>query len=111
MPAEIVTDDSAISTGEIAAINHLHRAATTKADEARQKAQEAAHYALLCGTRLEALKASCGHGEWGKLFSPRQIGTKSGSGSDLVLEFSLRTADKYIEVAKRIRLEDRKSVV
>lgn len=107
--AEIVTDDSTLAAAEIHAINRFHRAATTKADEARTLAQEAAHYALLCGTRLEALKASCGYGEWGKLFSPRQIGTKPGSGSDLVLEFSLRTADKYIEVAKRIRLEQKLS--
>lgn len=105
--AEIVTDSQATlaSASEIAAINSFHRAATTKADEARAKAQEAAHYALLCGLRLEALKQSCQHGEWGQFFSPRQIGTKPGSGSDLVLDFSLRTADKYIEVAKRIRIE------
>lgn len=105
--AEIVTDDATLTTAavEIDAINRFHRAATTAADAARAKAEEASHYAILCGTRLEALKNSCQHGQWGQFFSPRQIGTKPGNGSDLVLDFSIRTADKYIEVAKRIRAE------
>jgi hypothetical protein len=105
--AEIVTDEGTLTTAavEIDAINRFHRAATNAANAARAKAEEASHYAILCGTRLEALKNSLPHGEWGRIFSPRQIGTKLESGSDLVLEFSIRTADKYIEVAKRIRAE------
>jgi len=106
--AEIVTDDATLTVNaaaEIDAINRFHRAATSAADAARAKAEEASHYAILCGTRLEALKNSCEHGQWGQLFSPRQIGHKSESVSDLVLDFSIRTADRYIEVAKRIRAE------
>jgi hypothetical protein len=108
--AEIVTDSPATlaSTSEIAAINSFHRAATTKADEARAKAQEAAHYALLCGLRLEALKQSCQHGEWGQLFPKKGKNLTSNSaqiGECAEFEFSQDTASRYIEVAKRIRIE------
>lgn len=108
--AEIVTDDTALSTSaaEIHDINRFHRAATIKADEARQKAQEATHYAILCGTRLEALKASCEHGQWGKLFAkkPKNLTSNSAQNGECAeFEFSQDTASRYIEVAKRIRIE------
>lgn len=106
---EIVTDLPSITAAQIASINSFHRQANAAADAARAKAQEASHFAVLAGIRLEALKSSLPHGEWGRLFDARQIGTTRGNGSDLVLDFSVRTADKYIELAKRLRLEQQLS--
>jgi hypothetical protein len=105
---EIVTDLPA--TAEIAAINSFHRQANAAADAARAKAQEASHFAVLAGIRLQALKTSLPHGAWGRLFEPRQIGHKSESVSDLVLDFSIRTADRYIELSRRLSLEQNISV-
>jgi hypothetical protein len=103
---EIVTDDdTSLAASEILAINRFHRAATTAADAARAKAEEASHYAILCGTRLEALKNSLPHGGWTHLFMGNQTRHKSESVSCLELDFSQRTAERYIEVAKRIRAE------
>jgi hypothetical protein len=112
--AEIVTDSptTLASASEISAINSFHRAATTKADEARTKAQEAAHYALLCGLRLETLKQACPHGEWGQLFAKKGKNLTSNSAQIrecAEFEFSQDTATRYIEVAKRIRLEQQLS--
>jgi hypothetical protein len=109
--AEIITATPA-AAAEIAAINHFHRAATARADEARAKAQEASHYALLCGTRLEALKSTCQHGQWGQLFTKRPKNLTANSahiGECAEFEFSEDTAARYIEVARRIRLEQQLS--
>jgi hypothetical protein len=90
---------------EIATINRYHQAATTAADEARSKAEEASHFALLAGTLLEDLQASTAHGEWGKLFTGREGRLLTSNGNHgCHFEFSSETARKYIEVAKRIRL-------
>jgi hypothetical protein len=107
--AEVVTDlptEHAAPIGEIAAINRYHRRANEAADEARAKAQEASHFALLAGTLLEDLKASTPHGEWGKLFeaAPRRLGSNSNQ-TPKWLEFGQETARKYIELARRIRQE------
>lgn len=91
---------------EIATINRYHQRATSAADEARTKAEEASHFALLAGTLLEDLQISTAHGEWGKLFTDsgtRLLGSNANHGSHF--DFSSRTALKYIEVAKRIRAE------
>ena len=91
---------------EIAAINRYHQAATSAADEARSKAEEASHFALLAGTLLEDLQASTAHGEWGKLFTDagRRLGTSSNANHGCHFEFGSETARKYIEVARRIRV-------
>jgi len=83
---------------EITAINNYHRAATGAAEAARQKAEEASHFALLAGTLLEDLHAATPHGEWGGLFIPN-------SNHGWNFEFGQETARKYIEVAKRIRMD------
>lgn len=90
---------------EIATINRYHNAATSAADEARSKAEEASHFALLAGTLLEDLQASTAHGEWGKLFTGREGRLLTSNGNHgCHFEFSSETARKYMEVAKRIRL-------
>lgn len=97
-----------VPLAEISAINNYHRRATTAADAARQKAEEASHFALLAGTLLEDLHASTPHGEWGKFFPSaayRLTSNANQNGEWLAFEFSEETARKYIEVAKRIRME------
>lgn len=91
---------------EITTINRYHQAATSAADEARSKAEEASHYALLAGTLLEDLQQSSPHGEWGKLFNDsarRNLTSNDNHGCHF--DFSSETARKYIEVAKRIRAD------
>lgn len=90
---------------EITAINNYHRRATGAAEAARSAAEEASHFALLAGTLLEDLKASTPHGEWGKLFSGRKNPNSAQIGECAEFDFSLDTASRYIEVAKRIRLD------
>jgi hypothetical protein len=91
---------------EITAINNYHRRATGAAEAARAHAEEASHFALLAGTLLEDLQASTAHGEWGKLFTDagRRLGD-SNANHGCHFDFSSETARKYIEVAKRIRLD------
>lgn len=101
LPPEGTSADSR----EIAAINGLHRRATGLAEEARSKAEEATHFALLCGTRLEALKASVPHGEWGTLFNDQRNPNVAHIGECATFEFSSFTARRYMEVAKRIRMD------
>jgi hypothetical protein len=91
---------------EIATINRYHQRATNAADEARSKAEEASHFALLAGTLLEDLQISTAHGEWGKLFTGREGRLLTSNGNHgCHFDFSSETARKYIEVAKRIRAE------
>lgn len=90
---------------EIAAINRYHHRATSAADDARAKAEEASHFALLAGTLLEDLQASTAHGEWGKLFVDRKSPNAAQIGECAAFDFSVDTARRYIEVAKRIRAE------
>lgn len=90
---------------EITAINRYHNAAISAADEARTKAEEASHFALLAGTLLEDLRNSTPHGGWEGLFSHSDLTpNRNQIGKWFGFEFSSRTALKYIEVAKRIRL-------
>lgn len=111
--AEVVTDSlPSITAAEIATINGFHHSAHSAAETARQKAQEASHFAVLCGVRLEALKQSCQHGQWGQLFSkkPKNLtANPSHIGPCEEFEFSLPTADRYIELARRLRLEQQLS--
>lgn len=107
--AEIVSDDLAAPAAEIAAINSFHRQANAAADAARSKAEEAAHFAVLAGIRLEALRSTFQHGGWSQLFASGEMRHNSESVSHLVLDFSKRTAERYIELARRIRLEQRLS--
>ena len=96
----------------VAEINAFHRRATASAEQARQSAAESCHYAVLCGVRLEQLKASTAHGDWGKLFSNasrRLTSNATQIGKCVAFDFSDKTADRYMEVAKRIRLEKRLS--
>lgn len=109
-PVEIVTDTPAVSFAavvrvDIQDINLLHHQATGAAEAARAKAEEAAHFALLAGTRLEQLREATPHGEWGTLFSGRKNPNSAQIGECAEFEFSQDTAARYIEVAKRIRLE------
>lgn len=90
---------------DIAAINRYHNSAISAADEARSKAEQASHFALLAGTLLEDLRQSTPHGGWESLFSPSDLTpNRNQIGEWFGFEFSSRTALKYIEVAKRIRL-------
>ena len=96
----------------VAEINAFHRRATAAAAQARQSAAEACHYAVLCGVRLEQLKASSEHGEWNKLFNnsaKRLTSNVNHSGEWLTFDFSHETARKYMEVAKRIQSAKRLS--
>jgi len=94
-------------------INAFHRRSTASAEQARQSAAEACHYAVLCGVRLEQLKASTAHGDWGKFFIDRRNKSLTPNAAQIgkcaAFEFSSDTAAKYMEVAKRIRLEKRLS--
>ena len=100
---EIVTQDA------VEEINAFHRRATGAAEQARALANEATHFALLAGTRLEQLHASLPHGEWGKLFSgrknPNLTPNSAHIGECAEFEFSQDTATRYIEVSIRIRAE------
>ena len=115
--AEVVTDGVASASlavvSPVAEINAFHRRATASAAQARESAAEACHYAVLCGVRLEQLKVATPHGEWGTLFAGRKNkNSKSNSaqnGECAEFEFSQDTAHRYMEVAKRIRLENRLS--
>jgi len=99
----------AVLNDAIGEINAFHRAATSAADAAKAKAAEASHYAILVGIRLEQIQGSTAHGEWGKLFSgrknPRLTSNSAQIGECAEFEFSQDTASRYMEVAKRIRLE------
>ena len=91
---------------DIAAINRYHNSAISAADEARSKAEQASHFALLAGTLLEDLRQSTPHGGWESLFSPSDLTpNRNQIGEWFGFEFSSRTALKYIAVAKRIRLQ------
>ena len=109
---EIVTDLPA--TAEIAAINSFHRQANAAADAARAKAQEASHFAVLAGIRLQSLKTSLPHGEWGRLFTGRKnlnAGPNSAQiGECAEFEFSQDTAVRYIELSRRLSLEQNISI-
>lgn len=111
--AEIVSDLPSITAAEIATINSFHHSAHAAAETARQKAQEASHFAVLCGVRLESLKASLPHGEWGRLFSGRKgknlTSNSAQIGECAEFEFSQDTAGRYIELAKRLRAEQQLS--
>lgn len=103
---EMMTQDA------IGAINDFHRRATGAAEAARKKADEATHFALLAGSRLQELHDSLPHGEWGTLFSNNAQRLTSNSNHNAErLEFNVRfefgqeTARKYMEVSKRIRAE------
>jgi hypothetical protein len=104
---EIVTDLPA--SAEIAAINSFHRQANAAADAARAKAQEASHFAVLAGIRLQTLKSSLPHGEWGRLFTGRKninAGANSAQiGECAEFEFSQDTAARYIELSRRLSVE------
>lgn len=111
-PSELVSievlppESNLTPISEISAINNYHRRATGAAEAARAHAEEASHFALLAGTLLEDLQASSQHGEWGKLFSDssRRL-SDSNANHGCHFDFSSETARKYIEVAKRIRLD------
>ena len=105
LPPETTTAMHPAPVAEIATINRYHQRATSAADEARTKAEEASHFALLAGTLLEDLRASTPHGEWGKLFKDRRNLTSNAAqiGECAAFDFSSDAAARYMEVAKRIR--------
>ena len=107
LPPETTTAMHPAPIAEIATINRYHQRATSAADEARTKAEEASHFALLAGTLLEDLRATTPHGEWGKLFTDRRNLTSNAAqiGQCAAFDFSSDAAARYIEVAKRIRAE------
>lgn len=115
LEAEIIAASQPAASGNtyaslsIPEINQFHRRATGAAEAARRHSEEACHYALLAGTRLEQLRDSTPHGKWGAYFSDastRLIGSNATHNAGCVaFEFSSRTADRYMEAAKRIRME------
>jgi hypothetical protein len=104
---EIVSDAAPLATREIQDINSLHRLAHGAAAQARQKAAEASHYAILCGSRLESLKETLPYGEWGKLFTDRKnlTAVSAQNGECAEFEFSQDTASRYINLVKNLRAE------
>lgn len=106
-PLEVVTGRS--QTTAITEINQFHRRATGAADVARRASEEACHYALLAGTRLEQLRDSTPHGQWGNYFTDRRNPKLTANAAQIdecaAFEFSSDTALKYMEAAKRIRAE------
>ena len=106
IPASASAEIVISATTTIAEINQFHRRATTSAAEARAKAEEATHYALLAGTRLEQLRDSTPHGEWEPMFAPSDLTpNRNHIGEWFGFDFSSRTALKYMETAKRLRME------
>ena len=122
LEAEIVTDTPGLlnpahhaasmqtyATLSITEINQFHRRATGAADVARKASEEACHYALLAGTRLEQLRDSTPHGQWGTYFTDRKnlslTPNSAQIGECAEFEFSQDTASRYMEAAKRIRME------
>ena len=107
------------SVSPVADINAFHRRATASAAQARESAADACHYAVLCGVRLKALREETPHGEWGKFFTSAsrrlttnvsQIGKcDTFDVSQDAFEFSSETAQRYMEVAKRIQSAKRLS--
>ncbi len=85
-------------------INALHTAATQLADEARAKANAATSMALLIGLKLTALKAATPHGQWEKLFksAEKQAGKANRNHDSDLLDFTVRTALKYIAVTAEV---------
>jgi hypothetical protein len=104
---EIVSDAAPLATREIQDINSLHRLAHGAAEAARAKAAEASHYAILCGSRLEALKETLPYGEWGKLFTDRKnlTAVSAQNGECAEFDFSQDTASRYINLVKNLRAE------
>lgn len=103
------------ATVSVAEINQFHRRATGAADVARKASEEACHYALLAGTRLEQLRDSTPHGQWGTYFTDRRNPKLTSNAAQIdecaAFEFSSDTALKYMEAAKRIRAEQSMSGV
>ena len=106
---EIVSDAAPLATREIQDINSLHRLAHGAAAQARQKAAEASHYAILCGSRLEALQTNLPHGEWSYLFTDRKSKNLTSNAAQIgecaAFEFSVDTARRYINLVKNLRAE------
>ena len=112
LEAEIIAASQPAASGNtyaslsIPEINQFHRRATGAAEAARRHSEEACHYALLAGTRLEQLRDSTPHGQWETMFSEGRLLTNPNqTGEWFGFEFSARTALKYMEAAKRIRME------
>ena len=115
LEAEIIAASQPAASGKtyaslsIPEINQFHRRATGAAEAARRHSEEACHYALLAGTRLEQLRDSTPHGQWGVYFTDRKnplLTTNSAqNGQCAEFEFSQDTATRYMEAAKRIRME------
>jgi hypothetical protein len=94
------------ATLSISEINQFHRRATGAAEAARRHSEEACHYALLAGTRLEQLRDSTPHGQWEGMFSNRNLTSNvAHNGECAGFDFSVDTARRYMEAAKRIRME------
>jgi hypothetical protein len=100
------------ATLSVTEINQFHRRATGAAEAARRHSEEACHFALLAGTRLEQLRDSTPHGQWEPMFSDGNlISNRNQNDEWFGFEFSSRTALKYMEAAKRIRMEQSMSGV
>ena len=116
---EVLPPDTALiptyATLSVTEINQFHRRATGAAEAARRLSEEACHLALLAGPRLEQLRDSTPHGQWGTYFTGRKnLNLTSNSaqiGECAEFEFSQDTAARYMEAAKRIRMEQSMSGV
>lgn len=94
----------AVTADQIPTINRLHTEATACAEEARAKANTATQMAIIIGLKLSALKAATPHGQWESLFAGgmKRVGKAKTTHVSHLLEFNIRTAQRYIAVATEI---------
>lgn len=102
--AEVLAPETEAPRAEIAACNALHTMVTGRAAEARKVAETACHYAVLLGTKLNAMKAATPHGGWEALFASgarrlKSAGSEGANAARDTFAFSTETALRYMKAA------------
>ena len=102
-PAKL-PDTTALSAEDLAEqITLGHRLATDAANQARDLAEKAAHYAVVTGLLLQTLRSRTPHGKWESLFASESKSVtcdRFEKPHNAAFGFSVATAKRYIRAAE-----------